>query len=201
MKKIMIGIVAVAMAMAVQAGSVAWNSSTMYTVGEAGAFTSSEVANDAVTGTLFMLTYSAWESYFSIYDSDGYAKMAETIYGDYKSGALTSSATGKSLDGIVNLTDGVSYANRTDVYAALVYETKVGDVDYYIANLGDFTAATAKKTVYDMAAYELGSGISGTESPIAGWTAVGGGSSVPEPTSALMLLVGLVGLALKRKVA
>lgn len=197
MKKLMV-IAAVAFAaVAAQAGQVRWSSTEFNGVGEGGVFSSELIADGAATGTLMMLTATAWNSYMDIYDTKGYAEMAAAIYNDYTAGTLSVSATGTSDAGKIVLGDGVNYSNGTSVYAALVYETKVGGVDYYIANLGDYTAKSAAKTVLDFATYELGAGTSGTENAITGWTA----AAIPEPTSGLLLLLGMAGLALKRKVA
>ena len=177
-----------------QAGTVKWDTSDLYAPGEGGVFADSKVANDAVVGTLFMLTEDQWSGYYN--EGKDYAGTAKAIWDDYKAGTLTGGITGKSLNGGVALTDGVSYSNGTDVYAALIYETTVDGKDWYIANLGDFTAKTAAKTVADFAAYEFGAGNSANDVALTGWTAA---SAVPEPTSGLLLLLGIAGLALRRR--
>lgn len=57
----------------------------------------------------------------------------------------------------------------------------IGYADLYLAELGDYITS------------------GGMSKPLAGAYAVSGFSSVPEPTSGLLLLLGVAGLALKRK--
>jgi len=186
---------AVAVAVAAQAGQVKWSSGDIFTAGEGGAFTTTAVGDGTVNGYLWMVTETVFNSYKDMYDDKGYAEMSKTIYADYKDKTGTADKSGTSLAGGITLTDGKTYSNGTDVYAVLLYTMTQGDNDYYIANIGDYTAKTAAKTVYDMAAYELGGGLSSTTTAITGWT----GAAVPEPTSGLLLLVGGALLALRRK--
>ena len=197
MKKLVF-MLAAAVAVVANAGQVKWNSGEIFTAGEGGAFTTTAVGDDVVNGYLWMVAETVFNSYKDMYDDKGYAEMAKTIYADYKDKTGTADKSGASLAGSITLTDGKTYSNGTDVYAVLLYTmTQDGD-DYYIANIGDYTAKTAAKTVYDMATYEIGGGLSGTTTAITGWTSLSSGGA-PEPTSGLLLLVGGAMLALRRK--
>ena len=199
MKKLMFMLATVACAVAVQAGTVTWGSGDLFTAGTDGAFTSTKVANDAVSGFLWIIDATTFESYSTIYENNGYAAMSEALYSAYGENTGTAAKSGTSVDGGVDLSDGVKYASKANVYAAVLYTMTQDGTDYYIANIGDFTATAANKTVYDMAAYQLGGGKSGTDLPITGWTAISGTEDVPEPTSGLLLVLGGAMLALRRR--
>ena len=196
MKKLMIAAAIVCAAAFVQAGTVKWSSSALYAPTSAtdGTFGGATVADGAAVGHLFMLSDTQWETYYN--DGD-YAKASAAIWKDYKDGTLTTTIpAASSSSGKIDMTDGVTYTSGNMVYAALIYETRIGDTDYYIANLGDYQAKSGAKTALDYGSYEFGAGTSGTENALTGWTKV---SAVPEPTSGLLLLLGVAGLALRRR--
>ena len=181
MKKLMLMAVAVAASIAANAAAVNWSSSSM-TLPSGGA------AGTAVTGYLFVVNEATYNTYAAYTDA---AKLSNDIYAAYK-GSLESGydAKGATKKSIVKLTDGVEYASGDSVYAVLLYTTTQDAKDYYMGNYGVATLESSQDlTVSGFGSY-LGGGTSGTATS---W------QSVPEPTSGILLLLGMAGLALKRK--
>ena len=89
---------------------------------------------------------------------------------------------------------GLAGSTKYSVYAVIFDSTTITDESKYMV-----TAATTAATTYSDSAGTTKSFAIGSQSTAsATWYAVGT-SSVPEPTSGLLMLLGVAGLALKRK--
>ena len=178
MKKLMIALAAAAMAVGVQAATVSWGSGTIYTPGEAGAFTTTKAAASSVT-------YYLWTM-----DATTYA--ATTLDSIAKLDTSTATATGKNsaLGGTVSYKNTTTYgAGDTVNWAIMFTYTDADSKDWYIANMGSGTVD------------DLGSALafSNLASASSSYATVGGWTAVPEPTSGLLMLLGMAGLALRRR--
>ena len=108
--------------------------------------------------------------------------------------AAVSGATTKSSTGIT-LNDSATYKPGDTVYAAILLTAKGADGnDYYIAQkmtAGPVDEMDSNITFSSLSKKNYMTGAAVT------WTQ--GGGDVPEPTSGLLLLLGVAGLALRRK--
>lgn len=187
MKKLMFVLAAVLAAGMVQAATVSWGTGTAIKGVTSDSDPSFGSAN-AASGTLNVYV---WLVDATTYNSTSVDKIWET-YGS-KLNTATASATGKSgAAGATAKTEGLSFSSTEDTpYYGLVITAydpdKDGTMDYYIANKATASINTAgtNATVTNLA----------KPSGVTGWTS----ASVPEPTSGLLMLVGLAGLALRRK--
>ena len=178
MKKIMIiALIAAVSVFSANAATVSWKSGSLKLPATAEGGWGATSAGSKVTGYLFMLTESEYNAY---------AANTSSIYTDWKAGTLTADATAKSSMSAVTLSDKVDYASGTELYAAVLYtytDATLGG-DFYIANTGTFT----------MPDTSLGQSVNNLATSVGSWTA-----AVPEPTSGLLMLVGLGALALRRR--
>lgn len=188
MKKLIFVFAAIIAANMVQAASINWSTGTAVKGITSDSNPAFGTAN-AATGTLSLYV---WLVDASTYESTS----IDSIWGTYgsKLDTATASVTGKSgAAGATAKTDGLSFSTteNTPYYGVVVVgldTDKDGTLDYYIANKGTAAINTA------------GTNASvGNLAKNAGGTAISGWTAVPEPTSGLLMLVGLAGLALRRR--
>lgn len=181
MKKLMIALAAVALAAGAQAASVYWTATNVY----AGNTT------DKVSGIAYFLTTSmastdSWAGYSTA------KEFQDALAGKY---SFTPSAAGTysktSANAVDNATLGLSDSTAYTGYLLIFDTAEITDTSkYYITNTKDFTtyAGTSSVSVGFMSQKTA-------SQAAAGWQTV----AVPEPTSGLLLVLGMAGLALRRR--
>ena len=192
MKKLMIACAVVAMAAVTQAASINWTISNV--------FTPSDSSSKADTGTMSawlfvtanstdvttgipITTLAAVQSVLDSGDLTGLSSLS-AAHGSNTSAGMFTGATGL---------EGFSSGSLT-AFAVVVDSTDLASAEnYFLVSSGaektaTFTSATGMKQL------AWGSQASITQAA-GGWTS----TSVPEPTSGLLMLLGMAGLALRRK--
>ena len=187
MKKLMIMAAAVCLAIASQAAvAVTWQTGAIYAANADGSL-GAQLSNNTVAGTywatIVFATDAAMNNVVTLSKGDS---LSATAKYSTKNGAGFNASTGSDFD----TTGGPSY------YAQLVLHTTVnGSEQTMTSDIGKFTFAdgTLSGTTLN---FTKGSGFDTASNLFAGktWTA-----AVPEPTSGLLMLVGLGALALRRR--
>lgn len=192
MKKLMIAFAIVCAAVIAQAATVSWGSGKLYTVASAEGGFSSTAARATVSAYLFTLTADQYNSFLASYNNDG---NMSAVYAAFKNSLGSATASGKTAT-VSSTSTLKTEANVGDtVYGAIIYTTSqtFGEEtkDFYIANIGTGTVGSdAGITIANLGTAYLG----GTSTD-----STGGWQAVPEPTSGLLLLLGVAGLALRRR--
>ena len=189
MKKLMFALAAVAFAAVSQAAQVTWAS---------GAITLPDGETKAgagdVTAYLWVIDKTAYDK-LADYTTSGEAlsKAVWEAYGnDLASADLSVSSVKKGnkadlKDPNTYYTDGAA----KNAYAAILYVDKAGE--NYMGNIGAYTFAADTDGAPDEFSIRIGGLGDDTTSTPTAW------QSVPEPTSGLLLLLGVAGLALRRR--
>lgn len=186
MKKIMLAVAAVAMAACTQAAVVSWGSGAIAGDGVGAAVKEAGV----IDGYLFAITASDYATY-SAMDAE---TLSKTVGEAFTKGILgTAEVTGSNIytsrGGASLILKGTSeYSAGNTAYGLILYVDEANEM--YMANVAQTTIASAQNATIDGLSSYIGGGTSGTATA---WAAV------PEPTSGLLMLVGLAGLALRRR--
>ena len=180
MKKVIMFVGAAVASLSLSAASVTWSS------GNITLQNGQPAGKSAVTAYLFELTATEYA-----------ALSADKVYDTYKDSLGSADATKASTSkGVANLAGKTqSYGSGDTAYAAILYVSSDGN--YAIGNLASYTFESSMDAeVANLSLYVGGDSNNGSLS----WVSTSGsGGGVPEPTSALLLLMGGAMLALRRK--
>ena len=186
MKKLIMALAVVAFVGVVQAAECSWGTGTGIKVPNAdGSFS----AANAGANTLNLYVWIVDAATYNSATLESIAKMDTST--------ATTSAKGMGLLGVTAKTTHNDWVANQDnpVYALILTtytDTTSGDVTAYIANKAE---GNINGSGTGTGASNLAKNIGGTGgAAISGWTA-----AVPEPTSGLLMLVGLGALALRRR--
>ena len=183
MKKLMILAAVVAASVAANAAAINWNSGTIELP------SGSTAGKGDVTAYLFNVNLATYNTYAAYTDA---AKLSNDIYASYKDSLGSADGTKASTaKGVAKVSDGADYGTGT-YYAVLLYTATEGEKEYWMGNFGQIAVESTMDVTSGAMALTLG-GLDGAAAT--SWQT----AAVPEPTSGLLLLLGMAGLALKRK--
>lgn len=191
MKKIMIAFGVVAMTFGLQAATVSWQSGNLYTAASANGGWSSTLVNQAtpqalVTMSVYLVNEATYNEVSAMSQKNIYKWASEqtaTYTGVNKNNKDT-------VIGAVSISDS-ELSGSTTYYSIITAE-------YTDANYGSMYMATAASATTASSGTKAISNIFGGTSS----AAVGGvrdWQPVPEPTSGVLVLLGMAGLALRRR--
>jgi len=195
-KKLIIALGVVAFAACSQAAAIKWAAGTLYAPDADGVIGTKTGDTTYTWGTKIAVAGSVqafvWESATAlVFDAgDLYDWYAGGQTGTPFTGltALTGNNSANAAQATVTGTQ--SFAADSTAYAAILYVyTDADDKVWYMENSGSVVAGSSTKTLNSLSMYE--GGVKGNA--VQSWTAV------PEPTSGLLLLLGMAGLALRRR--
>ncbi len=183
MKKLIITVAIVCAAVCTNAATMKWASGGMYDP------VSSTTQLSGATAQLFVLTAEQYGALQTTVTDLSVDKAQAAIFNAYAKESADATSTGWRR-GAVSLTDTSTYDAGDTAYAVVIYTKTVDEKDYYIANMGEWTFETdIDKTQPNMGTNFLGV----ADGAALSW------QTVPEPTSGLLLLLGMGALALRRK--
>jgi len=176
MKKLMIAFAAVAMAACAQAAQVKWSSGTLYTPNANGSWSADKASTKVGT----------WAATMTFYSDNSGVQGAEFTPG----GKVTKSG----INAMTSALGETAGAANPDGFAASTYYWAVIDISY--------TSAAGEQTLTSSAVRFQTQGTGATTldmQKVGAFSSSDKFTAVPEPTSAMLLLLGFAGLALKRK--
>jgi len=180
MKKLMIMLGVVACAIGVQAAAVTWSTGKFQTANATGTGFSGSTLSGATDGaylaTIYFFTDSACEN---------------AVAGVTGNTDTTSTKTGKAFNGTTS--DSFNAGSTYYTYLTILDNTTKSELKSGIAS---FTVDPLQDPIVN---FWTGEGFNETFSGTTGAFASSGWTAAPEPTSGLLLLLGVAGLALKRK--
>ena len=177
MKKLIMAVAIVCAAVASHGASVSWSAGKI--------FNGTESATGVGTGTAYLFLAS------SLSQSDAVSYFADSKISDITGGAIGSYSIADSK---------VAYNTITDVTAP----TSASSFYYIVFNGDNMLVSDAVTSTYDLVtqihAVEFASSKDYAKAlPSTGAYSGAGWYAVPEPTSGLLMLLGMAGLALRRK--
>ena len=201
MKKIMMAVAIVSAAVAANAATVNWNSGIIYVASDAAGTTGSGTSYKAgLESSGRMVTAYLYEFETEAAYTAAQSASVESLYADYvKAGVATTGTKTTIGNGQANIAQTVTDASGMH-YGMIIYtdtaNVNLGSNEAFV-KVSFGSANVEGSTAKSLANMALTSG--GATS--ANWTAIGGSTPepIPEPTSGLLMLLGLAGLALKRK--